>query len=84
MQGVCANEYVMLRGGNLFTVPDAMFMTSAHLDNVMAKSMKSDDQQLQIPGTVPGCCGTLSGLLDNINKSTEVTLEDMEGAVRVQ
>ena len=70
-----------------FIIPDAMFTASPRLDKVMAtecsKSTKSADQQLsRIQALFLDAVGPLSGLLDDINKGTEVTLDDMEGAVK--
>jgi len=48
-----------------------------------SKSAKSADQQLSwIQALFLDAVGPLSGLLENINKGTEVTLDDMEGAVK--
>ena len=70
-----------------FIIPDAMFTASPRLDKVMAtecsKSTKSADQQLsRMQALFLDAVGPLSGLLDDINKGTEVTLDDMEGAVK--
>ena len=70
-----------------FIVPDATFTASPRLDKVMAaecsKSTKSADQQLsRIQALFLDAVGPLSGLLDSINKGTEVALDDVEGAVK--
>ena len=70
-----------------FIIPDASFTVSPRLDKVMAaecsKSAKSAEQQLsRIQALFLDIIGPLSGLLENINKGTEVTLDDMEGAVK--
>ena len=45
--------------------------------------MKSADQQLsRFQALFLDAVGPLSGLLDDINKGTEVTLDDMEGVVK--
>ena len=48
-----------------------------------SKSTKSADQQLsRIQALFLDAVGPLSGLLDSINKGTEVALDDVEGAVK--
>ena len=62
-------------------------MMSPQLDKIMAaecsKSTKSADHQLsQIQALFLDAAGPLSGLLDSINQGTEVTLDDVESAVK--
>ena len=66
---------------------DAMFTVSPCLDKVTAmecsKSKKSADQKLsQIQALCLDTVWPFSGLLYDINKGTEVTLENMKGAVK--
>ena len=70
-----------------FIVPDAAFIMSPRLDKIMAaecsKSTKSADHQLsRIQALFLDAAGPLSGLLDSINQGTEVTLDDVESAVK--
>ena len=70
-----------------YIVPDTPFTTFPHLDKVMAlecsKSTKSADLQLsRIQTLFLDAVEPLSGLIDGINKGTEVTVDDMEGAVK--
>ena len=70
-----------------FIVPDAAFIMSPRLDKVMAaecsKSTKSADHQLsRIQALFLDAAEPLSGLLDSINQGTEVTLDDVESAVK--
>ena len=70
-----------------FIVLDAAFIMSPQLDKIMAaecsKSTKSADHQLsQIQALFLDTAGPLSGLLDSINQGTEVTLDDVESAVK--
>ena len=70
-----------------YIVPDTPFTTSPRLDKVMAaecsKSTKSADLQLsRIQALFLDAVGPLSGLIDGINKGTEVTVDDVEGAVK--
>ena len=70
-----------------FIVPDSVFIMSPWLDKIMAaecsKSTKSADHQLsRIQALFLDAAGPLSGLLDSINQGTEVTLDDMESAVK--
>ena len=66
---------------------DTPFTTSPCLDKVMAaecsKSTKSADLQLsKIQVLFLDAVEPLSGLIDGINKGTEVTLDDVEGTVK--
>ena len=70
-----------------YIVPNTVFTASPRLDKVMAaecsKSTKSADLQLsRIQALFLDAVGPLSGLIDNINKGTEVTLDEVEGAVK--
>ena len=69
-------------------VLDTPFTTAQRLDKVMAeecsKSVKSSDHSLsRIQALFPDAVGPLSGLLDSVDKGTEVSIDDMEGAVKV-
>ena len=70
-----------------YIIPDTTFTTSPHLDKVMAvecsKSTKSAALQLsRIQALFLDVVGLLSGLIDNINKGTEVAVDDRKGAVK--
>ena len=68
-------------------MPNAAFIMSPRLDTIMAaecaKSTKSADHQLsRIQALFLDAAGPLSGLLDSINQGIEVTLDDVESAVK--
>ena len=70
-----------------FIVPDTPFTTAPRLDKVMAvecsKSLKSADNSLsRIQALFLDAVGPLSGLLEKVNTGTEISIEDMEGAVK--
>lgn len=70
-----------------FIVPDTLFTTAPWLDKVMAgecsKSLKSTDNSLSIIQTLfLDAVGPLSELLEKVNNGTEVSINDMEGAVK--
>ena len=63
------------------------FTSSPQLDKVMAaecsKKLKSADTSLsRIQALFLDVVGPLSDLLDKVNNSTELSVEDMEGAVK--
>ena len=70
-----------------FIVPDMLFTTTPRLDKVMAaecsKSLKSTDNLLsRIQVLFLDAVGPLSGLLDKVNNGAEVSIDDMEDAVK--
>ena len=70
-----------------FIVPDTPFTTAPRLDKVMAaecsKSLKSADNSLsRIQALFLDAVGPLSGLLEKVNTGTEISVDDMEGAVK--
>ena len=70
-----------------FIVPDAPFTMAPRLDKVMAaecsKSTKSADQaHSRIQALFLDAVGPLTGLLDAINKGQELSIDDVEAAVK--
>ena len=70
-----------------FIVPDTPFTAAPRLDKVMAtecsKNLKSADTSLsRIQALFLDAVGPLSDLLDKVNSNTELSVEDMEGAVK--
>ena len=70
-----------------FIVPDTPFTAAPRLDKVMAaecsKNLKSADTSLsRIQALFLDAVGPLSDLLDKVNNNTELSVEDMEGAVK--
>ena len=70
-----------------FIVPDTSFTTPPRLDKVMAaecsKSTKSTDHTLsRIQVLFLDAVGPLTGLIDEINKGNEISIEDVEAAVK--
>ena len=70
-----------------FIVPDTPFTAAPRLDKVMAaecsKNLKSADTSLsRIQALFLDAVGPLSDLLDKVNNSTELSVEDMEGTVK--
>ena len=70
-----------------FIVPDTSFTAAPQLDKVMAaecsKNLKSADTSLsRIQALFLDAVGSLGDLLDKVNNSTELSVEDMEGAVK--
>ena len=70
-----------------YIIPDVPFTTSPRLDKVMvvecSKSTISADLQLsRIQALLLDAVGPLSGLIDSINKGTEVMVDEVEGTVK--
>jgi len=70
-----------------FIVPNTAFTTAPWLDKSMredcSKSVKSTDSQLsEIQAHFLDAVGPLTGLLESINSDTELSIEDVERAIR--
>ena len=70
-----------------FIVPDTPFTTAPRLDKMIAdecsKSVKTSDQSFsRIQALFLDAVGPLSGMLNSINKGTELAVEDVESAIK--
>ena len=70
-----------------FIVPDTPFTAAPQLDKVMAaecsKNLKSADTSFsRVKALFLDAVKPLSDFLDKVNNSTELSVEDMEGAVK--